>query len=122
MTFRQAKELGAHVRKGEKARLSSMPTPSPATKPTRPPARNRNKQIPFMKGYTVFNVEQIEGLPAHYYAKAEPRLNPDQRLDQAESFFAALGADIRHGGNRAFYCPRSGSGADAGLRELPRRA
>ena len=29
-----------------------------------------------MKGYTVFNVEQIEGLPAHYHAKAEPRLDP----------------------------------------------
>ena len=27
-----------------------------------------------MKGYTVFNVEQIEGLPAHYYAPAQPGL------------------------------------------------
>ncbi len=26
-----------------------------------------------MKGYTVFNVEQIEGLPEIYYAKAVPR-------------------------------------------------
>ncbi len=23
------------------------------------------REIPFLKGYTVFNVEQIEGLPAH---------------------------------------------------------
>jgi antirestriction protein ArdC len=24
-----------------------------------------------MKGYTVFNVEQLDGLPAHYYAQPE---------------------------------------------------
>ena len=29
-----------------------------------------------MKGYTVFNVEQIDGLPEHYYAKAEAQLRP----------------------------------------------
>jgi len=44
-------------------------------------------------------------LPGHYTAKAEPRLNPDQRLEQAESFFAGTGAKISHGGNRAFYAP-----------------
>ncbi|HTV32676.1 MAG TPA: recombinase family protein [Methylocella sp.] len=25
-------------------------------------------EIPFMKGYAVFNAEQIDGLPAHFYA------------------------------------------------------
>ena len=29
------------------------------------------RAIPFMKGYTVFNTEQIDGLPAHYYARSE---------------------------------------------------
>jgi antirestriction protein ArdC len=48
-------------------------------------------------------VEQIEGLPEVYYAKAAPTLNPVARIDHAEKFFAALGATIRHGGNRAFY-------------------
>lgn len=27
--------------------------------------------IPFMKGYTVFNVEQHNGLPDHYFAKPD---------------------------------------------------
>jgi antirestriction protein ArdC len=45
-----------------------------------------------MKGYTVFNVE---GLPAHYYAKTEAPLDPVQRIAHAESFFAAIRADIR---------------------------
>ncbi|MGQ4878888.1 ArdC family protein [Billgrantia sp. LNSP4103-1] len=56
-----------------------------------------------MKGYTVFNVEQIEGLPDHYYRTAGPVLDPVQRIARADAFFAATGADIRHGGNQAYY-------------------
>lgn len=60
--------------------------------------------IPFMKGYTVFNVEQVDGLPAHFYGKAEaPR--PVERLPAAEAFFLCTGANVQHGGNRAFYAP-----------------
>jgi antirestriction protein ArdC len=51
----------------------------------------------------VFNVEQIEGLPAHFHAMAEPRLDPVQRIERAEGFFAATRADIRHDGNMAYY-------------------
>ena len=62
-----------------------------------------------MKGYTVFNVEQIDDLPPQYHAKAqEPTLDPLQRIERAEAFFAATGAEITHGGNRAYY-----SAADA---------
>jgi antirestriction protein ArdC len=32
-----------------------------------------------------------------------PRLNPDQRLASAETFFGNTGADIRHGGAQAYY-------------------
>ena len=62
-----------------------------------------DRETHFMKGYTVFNVEQIEGLPEHYYAKPAPRFNPVQRIDHTESFFGNLRADIRHGGTRAYY-------------------
>jgi antirestriction protein ArdC len=62
------------------------------------------REIPFLKGYTVFNAEQCEGLPAQYSAKAEPpALPPAARIERADRFFAATGADIRHGGTRAFY-------------------
>lgn len=57
------------------------------------------RQVAFMKAYTVFNVEQIEGLPEHYYAKPEPIIDPAQRIEHAETFIAATGADIRHGGS-----------------------
>ena len=41
--------------------------------------------------------------PAHYYAMQAPQLETAQRLDHAEQFFKNLRADIRYGGNRAFY-------------------
>ncbi len=104
MTFKQAKDLGAHVKKGEKGTLVVY-----ADKITRTEANDKGeeveRQIPFMKGYTVFCVDQIEGLPAHYYAKAGTFKNEEQRNDQAEGFFANTGAQIRHGGNAAFYAP-----------------
>ena len=56
-----------------------------------------------MKGYTVFNVDQIEGLPAHYYAIASGAENPDERDERAEAFFAATRAKIETGGNSAYY-------------------
>jgi len=56
-----------------------------------------------MKGYTVFNVEQIDGLPDHYYARPQPKTDSLQRIVRAEAFFVATGADIRHGGNNAYY-------------------
>jgi antirestriction protein ArdC len=58
-----------------------------------------------MKGYTVFNAEQIEGLPAHFYATTQPLNNAIERLDAVERFFASTKATIKHGGNRAFYSP-----------------
>jgi antirestriction protein ArdC len=78
-----------------------------------------------MKGYTVFNAEQCEDLPAHYTAKAEPpALTPLQRIEHADRFFAATGAVIRHGSDSAFYTPTSHfqrRRADAGVSLLPRR-
>lgn len=67
--------------------------------------QENERDIPFMKGYTVFNVEQVEGLPAHFYALAERPPETVQRIAHAEAFFAATGADIRHGGNRAYFSP-----------------
>ncbi len=102
MTYQQAKELGAHIRKGEK----SSPVVY-ANKITRTEENADGEevahQIPFMKAYNVFNVEQIEDLPDHYYSKPEPRIDAPQRIEHAENFFASTNAMLRHGGNRAYY-------------------
>ena len=103
MTFKQAKELGAHVRKGEKGSLVVYANTITRTETDAETGKEEERDIPFMKGYSVFNVEQVEGLPAHFYAVAEPQLDPVERIDHAEAFFAATSADIRHGGNQAYY-------------------
>lgn len=58
-----------------------------------------------MKGYTVFNTEQIEGLPAHYYPAPAAPVQKLALIESAEAFFAGTGAIFRHGGNRAYYAP-----------------
>ncbi|MGR8932137.1 MAG: ArdC family protein [Gammaproteobacteria bacterium] len=104
MTFRQAKELGGHVRKGEHGSLVVYANTIHKTEVDGDTGEEVEKDIPFMKGYTVFNVEQIEDLPSHYYAKAEPPTqSAAERIEKAECFFAHTKAEIHHGGNRAFY-------------------
>jgi antirestriction protein ArdC len=102
MTFKQAQELGAHVRKGEQGSLVVYANTITKTEEGEN-GQDEERKIPFMKGYTVFNVAQIERLPDHYVAKPEAVIDAAQRIDHAERFFAATGADIRHGGNSAHY-------------------
>lgn len=105
MTFRQALELGGHVRKGESGSPVVFASSCKRTDTDAEGNETDERSIPFLKAYTVFNVEQIEGLPAHYHLPANPVANPDERVLAAEAFFAATGADIRHGGNLACYIP-----------------
>jgi len=103
MTFRQAKELGAHVRKGEKGAPVVYASAINKTELDEETGDELERTIPFLKSYTVFNVEQIEGLPGHFYARAEPVRNAGERIAHAEAFFAALRAKILNGGNSAYY-------------------
>jgi antirestriction protein ArdC len=102
MTFRQATELGAHVRKGEKGSLVVYANAITRTEEG-DNGEETERAIHFMKGYTVFNVEQVEGLPEIYYAKPEVKTTPVERISHAEAFFKATGADVRYRGDRAYY-------------------
>lgn len=64
MTFRQALELGGHIRKGE---TGSMVVFASRFKKTDVDSAGEefDREIPFLKSYSVFNVAQIEGLPEH---------------------------------------------------------
>ena len=103
MTYRQAKELGAHVCKGEKGTQVVYANTFTRTETDAETGEECAQDIPFLKAYTVFNAAQIEGLPAHYYALPEPRFDGPQRIEHADAFFTATGAEIRHGGNKASY-------------------
>ncbi len=103
MTFKQALELGAHVRKGEKGSLVVYADTITRTESTEN-GEEREAVIPFMKGYTVFNACQIENLPPQYHAKAQqPQPDPVARIERAEAFFAATGFSVIHGGTMACY-------------------
>lgn len=55
--------------------------------------------------YTVFNAEQCENLPERFTAMRTPaaKKEPVTVQAEAEAFFQNTGADVRHGGTKAFY-------------------
>jgi antirestriction protein ArdC len=103
MTFKQALVLGGCVRKGEKGSLVVYANSITRTETDNETNEEIATQIHYLKGYTVFNVEQIAELPTHYYAKPAPRTPVIQRIEHVEHFFAATRAVVRHGGDRACY-------------------
>lgn len=103
MTYRQAQELGGCVRKGEKATGIVYASTFSKTEQAEEGGEEEERKIPFLKNYSVFNVEQIEGLPAHYYATEPAKISPADKDANAEAFFAKLPATVRHGGNQAYY-------------------
>ncbi len=119
LTFKQALELGGNVRKGEHGELivyANRLTRTEAGDDTEETAR----EIPFLKGYTVFNAEQCAGLPVQYSAKAEPPALPSgERIERADRFLCRN--RCRDPARRHPRLLRRGSGlrADAALRDVP---
>ena len=107
MTFKQAIDLGGGVRKGEKGTLTVYADSLKRSEIDDRTGEETTAEIHYMKGYSVFNVEQIDGLPEAYYDRPKMRVEALPRISRAEAFFKATGACIRHGGNRAFYSPSS---------------
>jgi antirestriction protein ArdC len=102
LTFQQAKKLGGFVRKGEHG-SAVVYTSTYSKSETGDDGEEVERDCRFLKQYTVFNSCQVEGLPERFYALAEPPKDTMHRIERADAFFAATGADIRHGGNRAYY-------------------
>lgn len=104
MTFKQASDMKAHVRKGEKStqivyadRFEKEQTAADGTKEV--------QKIPFLKLYSVFNACQIEGLPEGFTLKPEhSAINEEQRIANLEQFFFNTGAEV-YTGTRAAYHP-----------------
>lgn len=102
MTFRQALSLGGVVRKGEKGAPVVYAAPVAAADDSDDqPERRRGGS--FLKRYTVFNLDQIEGLDDRYPPPVRPAFA--DRIRHAERYFAATGAQIRAGGDIACYRP-----------------
>lgn len=97
-TYRQAAEKGWQVRKGEKASNIEYWESKPRSKAEDADDDERKSRF-VHKVYAVFNAEQIDGIPPMH---VEPR-KPFEAIEAGEKMIADSEAEIRHGGNRAYY-------------------
>ena len=103
MTYKQAAELKAQVRKGEKSTTVVYAGSINRSETDATTGEESDRNIPFLKGYYVFNADQIDGLPDSYRVPSPALPSGIERIEHADAFAMATGATIRHGGNRAFY-------------------
>jgi antirestriction protein ArdC len=103
LTFKQALELGGNVRKGERGTKVYFVKQLEIREGTdEAPAR----LVPMMREYTVFNVDQCDGLSDSITIGKSMRVrNADARDDLADQFLRSTGADIREGHGEAYYVP-----------------
>jgi antirestriction protein ArdC len=102
LTFKQAQSMGGHVRKGERGicvmfwKIVKKETEDAIT------GEKAEKRLPVLKTFTVFNVEQCEGLelPPVQVFEHHP-------IEEAEALVANMPKrpGIEHGGQRAYYSP-----------------
>jgi len=106
LTYRQCELAGGHVRKGEKGTTvcyADRFTPKGEEDRARDEEREA-RQVAFLKRFTVFNVDQCEGLSESFTSVAT--LPPEQEMvPHADALIRSSGAEIRIGGDKAFYAP-----------------
>ncbi|AXO20933.1 DUF1738 domain-containing protein [Salmonella enterica] len=100
LTYKQAQEQGAQVRKGERGTTAIF------YKTLEKEAEDGEiEKIPMLKTFTVFNVEQIDGLTlTEEDSNAEPVSEFDP-LPHVEALFQRTGANITERGQQAFFRP-----------------
>lgn len=107
VTFRQARELGGFVRRGEVG-TDIIYTRRVATRDERRNAADEGREaratIPFLRHFTVFALEQCDGLPPDLAGAALPH-DPALIVPAADALIRATAADFRIGGPSAFYSP-----------------
>ena len=104
-TYRQWSATGAQVRKGEQATVVLLwKTGGPGfTDQDQIDANNeRSRHRMLARAFHVFNAAQVDG-----WTPNRPVLPLAARISVAETFFAALPAEVSHGSDDAFYDPAS---------------
>lgn len=109
-TFEQAQEKGWRIKKGSKGTHIEFwkLTPTPETDRDGKLVLDENgkikmKDVPLVRNYVVFHASQIDGIEPYLPVKTDTGVS----LEKAERILKESGADIRHGGNQAFYNPES---------------
>lgn len=102
MTYNQAKGLGGNVKKGEKGTMVVF-----WKMLKKDDGKGSEKNIPLLRYYTIFNLEQTEGIDQKHVPVDEKREH--RPIADAEKVVAEF-ADkptVSHGGDRACYAPLS---------------
>lgn len=108
LTFRQALSLGGNVRKGERGTTvvyADRFTPEDEKRRARETGEDA-QTVPFLKRFTVFSTDQCENLPDDLATVPTP-LPEGLIIPEVEELIRATGADLRLGGNAAFYAVAS---------------
>jgi antirestriction protein ArdC len=100
LTYNQARDAGGNVRKGEKG--TTVVFFKPLTIKDKEQTE-KDKVIPLLRSFTVFNTQQIEGLPEKFTQAITPQISEFEDNEAAESMLAQ--AEIKYGSNRACFIP-----------------
>src|SRR6202048_14020 len=104
LTFKQALELGGHVRKGEHGTKVYF-VKQLQVRDQGADDETATRLVPMLREYTVFNVDQCDNLPDSIQTGKPIRVrNPDARDELADTFLQETGAEIREG-SEAYYVP-----------------
>lgn len=104
MTYKQAKEAGGQVRKGEKAtRITFFKVLEKEDMTT-----GEDIKIPLRKAYAVFNADQIDGLGPRWRAKPVKPAKGADADKEMDDFFRRAGVNIEtpKGNTTAAYVPQ----------------
>jgi antirestriction protein ArdC len=110
MTFQQALQYKACVRKGERGTQIVFANRVNRTEQDEH-GDDVDRSFSFLKSYTVFNAEQIDGLPAKFAPPAAPPSVIAEAIDWTAyttqaAWFENIPASVAHdGGHRAYYMP-----------------
>lgn len=105
LTFKQALALGGAVRKGEKGTMVVYAdTFIPKAEQEKASSSGEEaRRVGFLKRFTVFHVEQCDGLAIK--SDAPSLSGRTEILPHIEAVIASTGADFRIGGDMAYYAP-----------------
>ena len=101
-SYRQWQALGAHVRRGEHGTQIVFWKPVVRTVTD----ENGNEEVesfPILRTWTIFNIGQVEGDGVEKFRASSQTLANFLDYEPAEAVIGATGADLRYGGDRAFY-------------------
>ena len=108
-TFKQWNGLGCNVRKGQKGTRITFSTPLEKITHDKKGEEHKSK-FWILREFVVFNAEQCVGAERFHVGEEQvSREQLDERVDAAQQVVDATGAEIHHGGDRAFYSPSTDS-------------